>query len=287
LSGSDEDEDDIKVEELLQFGCIRFPVVPCCLVVVNVHDFHDQINTAVARLESDGLVVDMAETCALDLTTSCLSSNNDVTKIIFKIQKVMEICNHSLYKSQVYVKPDKATMTFVHMVDVTSYLHQLMANEQVRDKLVEHFHSIQKFLSHPACKIIPQLEFELDLIEVLNGYCFSIKSRCLIPCPIPTSMLGKVSPRSFVPYDHSTPPQPQYFGEGILNSFPDEGVCANFLNKFYQCLLAFNMPHNVKKLVVGLDPRTWERPRGPTSFIASYPPILSLPLRMSDNFLLQ
>lgn len=247
---SDSDEDDTEVEELLQFGCVRFPVFPCCLVVDNVNDFRDQLNTSVARLQSDGLVVDLAETRVVDPTTSCLSSNNDVTKTIFKIQKVMQICNHGLYKSQIYVKPDKATITFIHMMDVTSYLHRLMANEQLRDKLVQHFLIIQKFLSHPACEIIPQLEFDLDLIEVLNGYCFSIKSRCFIPCPIPTSMLGKVSPRSFVPYDHSTPPQPRYFKEGILNSFSDEGVRANFLNKFYQCLLAFNMPHKVKKLVV-------------------------------------
>ena len=79
-SGSDEDKDNVEVEEMLQSGCVRFPIVPCCLVVVNIHDFRDQINTAVARLESDGLVLDMAETRALELTTSCLSSNNDVIK---------------------------------------------------------------------------------------------------------------------------------------------------------------------------------------------------------------
>ena len=137
-------------------------------------------------------------------------------------------------------------MTFVKMMDVASYLHRLMANELLRDKLVEHLQSIEKLLSHPACNIIPQLEFDLDLIEVLNGYCFSIKSQSFIPCPIPTSMLGKVSLRSFVPYDLCT----EYFREGILNSFPDEEVRENFLNKFYQCFLAFNMPYKVKKLVV-------------------------------------
>ena len=115
-------------------------------------------------------------------------------------------------------------MMFVHMIDVTSYLHRLMANKQLRDKILQHFNAIHKFLSHPACQIIPQVEFDLDLIEVLNGYCFSIKSRLFIPCPIPTSMLGKVSPRSFVPYDHTTPPQPEYFCKGIFNSFEDEAA---------------------------------------------------------------
>ena len=63
-------------------------------------------------------------------------------------------------------------------------------------------------------------------------------------------MQGKLSPRSFVRYDCCTPPEPLYFREGILNSFADDDVRARFLNKFYQCLLAFQMPHKVRKLVV-------------------------------------
>ena len=78
---------------------------------------------------------------------------------------------------------------------------------------------------------------------------FFIKFRSFIPCPIPTSKLGKISPRAFIPYDHTTPPDPQYFEEAILNSFPDDEERVRFLNKFYQCFAAFNMPHEVKKLV--------------------------------------
>ena len=63
-------------------------------------------------------------------------------------------------------------------------------------------------------------------------------------------MQGKLSPRSFVRYDCCTPPEPLYFRESILNSFADDDVRARFLNKFYQCLLAFQMPHKVRKLVV-------------------------------------
>ena len=35
-----------------------------------------------------------------------------------------------------------------------------------------------------------------------------------------------------------------------MNSFPEDEIRANFLNKFYQCLLAGRMPYKVKKLVV-------------------------------------
>ena len=35
-----------------------------------------------------------------------------------------------------------------------------------------------------------------------------------------------------------------------MNSFPEDEIRANVLNKFYQCLLAGRMPHKVRKLVV-------------------------------------
>ena len=54
----------------------------------------------------------------------------------------------------------------------------------------------------------------------------------------------------YVSYDSSTPPNPKYFRESILNSFPDDYNRANFLTKFYQCLMAGRMPHKVRKLVV-------------------------------------
>ncbi len=83
-----------------------------------------------------------------------------------------------------------------------------------------------------------------------NGFFFQISRRTFIANAIPEAMIGKVSPRAFVPYDCSTPPIPRYFEQGILNSFPDVDVRINFLNKFYQCLCGSNMPHKIKKLVL-------------------------------------
>ena len=40
------------------------------------------------------------------------------------------------------------------------------------------------------------------------------------------------------------------FAKVSLTSFADDDVRARFVNKFYQCLLAFQMPHKVRKLVV-------------------------------------
>ena len=164
----------------------------------------------------------------VNLDNSCFASDSNLATTIHQIEKVMTICHHAIYRSDVYAKPDEASVTFIRMTDVATYLHRLLGNESLRDNMLRHFASIQKFLSHPACEIIQQIKFDLDLIEVANGYCFSIKTRSFIPCPIPSSKLGKLSPRAFVPYDHTTPPNSQYFREAILNSFPDDDERASY-----------------------------------------------------------
>ena len=160
------DADDEEIAELLPSGGTRFPLVPCCLVVENAHEFGEQLDRAVKRLESDGLTLNVTKPIVIEQESSC-SSSNEVSKTINDIQKVMQMCNHALHKSNVYAKPQQAQITFVKMMDVSSYLHRLMGNKALQP--------IQKLLSHPACEIIPQIQFDLDLIEVLHGYCFPIK----------------------------------------------------------------------------------------------------------------
>ena len=54
----------------------------------------------------------------------------------------------------------------------------------------------------------------------------------------------------FIEYNPEVEPEPLYFKEGILNSFPEEELRARFLNKFYECLMAGKMPHKTRKLVL-------------------------------------
>ena len=209
-----------------------------------------RLHRACDKLRSDGLVVvtdASRDVCSADPTET---ATNQLAVLIKDIHKVMLLCNHAIYRSQVYGRPDGATYTYVRMTDVSSYLHKLLANDHLRDGVMRHFHMLEKFLAHPACEIIEQLKFNTDLIEVSNGFCFSILQRRFIISPIAPSMRGKIPPRAYVPYDCSTPPQPGYFRDAILNSFEDIVTRVNFLNKFYQCLLASKMPHKVRKLVV-------------------------------------
>ena len=83
-----------------------------------------------------------------------------------------------------------------------------------------------------------------------EGKCFKISQRKFIDSPFTQKDFRKISHRRFIPYDSTSSPAQKYFKDAILNSFLDDDVRANFLDKFYQCLMAGRMSHNVRKLVV-------------------------------------
>jgi hypothetical protein len=51
-------------------------------------------------------------------------------------------------------------------MDVGSYLNKLLVNNVLNQQLVKHFKSVETILSHPACEILEQLEFDFNLIEI-------------------------------------------------------------------------------------------------------------------------
>ena len=122
---------------------------------------------------------------------------------------------------------------------VHSYLHKLLASELLRDPIMKHQREIEKYLSSHGCTIIPQIEFDFD------GKYLKLSARKFIDCPLQDKDIGKKSPRMFTSYDSKTvAPDAKYFTESVHNSFPEEKR-AQFLNKFYQCLLAFRFPHKL------------------------------------------
>ena len=228
-----------------------YPTCPCRLVVVNCTEFDVPLNEAMTKLKSDGMTIEIESALTPQIDGACLSSTTEeLSATIRKIAKVMEMSKHGLHRATVYAKPDEATATYVRMMDVESYLNKLLVNEALRPKILKHYTSLVRTLSHPACEIIKQLQFDVDLIEVSNGFFFRISTRSFVRNAIQADKIGTLSPRAFVPYDSTTAPRPGYFKEGIINSFPDDVERAKFCNKFYQCLMAFKMPHKGKKLVV-------------------------------------
>jgi hypothetical protein len=247
-ASSSETEDEDK-EENEEFVPTHFPTCPSCFVIVNHDGYLQELDNAIEKLQSDGLVVETTLRAELD-TRSSGTHSNDVLSIIRKVERVMYLSKHALYRGQIYARPNTAQFTYISLLDVSSYLNKLLANDAINKHLVKHLKTVESILSHPACEIIPQIHFDFNLIEVSNGFCFAISSRAFLPNAIRESNIGKLSPRAYIPYDCSSPPEPRYFREGVYNSFPDEEVRLKFLNKFYQCLLAHKMPQKTRKLVV-------------------------------------
>ena len=157
-----------------------YPTKPCRIVVVNEDEHLTQIMDAYQKLQSDGL---SAEIVSLpNAFQTCVPTNPSVvTRTIKDIDRLMEVCRHALYRGKIYTCPDGAALTFVEMMDVDSYLHHLLSNDTLRERVLKHFHVLSRILAHPDCTIIQQLVFDNDLIEVLDGIVFQISTRSLSP----------------------------------------------------------------------------------------------------------
>ena len=163
-----------------------------------------------------------------------------------------------LYKGNIYVKPKQAKFTFIEMMGPESYLNKLMASEALREGILKHMNSLVKLMSNPECELFPQIKINFDSIEVDDLKFFSISQRKFIDCPLKDEDFRKVSPRMYIKYGSSKDPEPGYFKDGVLNSFPDLPGRMKFFNKFYQCLMAHRMPHKTRKLVVYGPKDSWQ-----------------------------
>jgi hypothetical protein len=130
------DEEDSEDEEITP---THFPTSPCALVVVNQREYSEPICEAAKRLRSDGLVVDIDMSREDSFGRPTEIDTSEVSAIITKIEKAMRLCDHALFRSQIYVKPAGATFTYVRMMDVTNYLHKLLSNNCLREGVMKHF----------------------------------------------------------------------------------------------------------------------------------------------------
>ena len=188
---------------------------------------------------------------------------NPILKSIKRIEKAMSNLNCSLYRGQIYVKPKRATSTYVHYKDVESFLNELTANESIAEELIGKIPSIAGILNRMDCNVIRQMDIDHNLIEVLGGQVFNIEEKRFLP--IDTENNEHVSPRAFVQYDprKNRNPQPKLFIEFLNNSFGDKDERQHFLRKYYQCLCHKKFDHKTQKLCIVGD-----KDSGKTSLLA-------------------
>jgi hypothetical protein len=92
-SSTDEENDEEEYDE--EFHPTHFPSVPCCVTIVNHDGYLDAIQSAIERLQSDGLVLETSLSSQVD-TIQSLSQPNEITRTIRTIARVMVICGHVL-----------------------------------------------------------------------------------------------------------------------------------------------------------------------------------------------
>ena len=189
--------------------------VPARLYVISMEEFGVEIAAAVSSLKKDGLQSIFKGNSKMqalsDFDIRFGYSDNEIIQVIKKINATMMSLGHALYKGYIYVKPPTVKFTYVLMRKLCVV---------VGEDLVKFCRKIIEIMSHNECELIPQIRSNWDLIEVKDGYCFSISKRDFIECPIETRDVGKISPRAYAPYYNcKEEPVPLYFQQSIENSF--------------------------------------------------------------------
>lgn len=195
-------------------------------------EFESQLHEIVRRLQSDGMTVEIKSMLLAQIDGPCLASTAGNYSTSVQSYENMQTCSTPRRR----LCKTRQCYNGLCPNDGRSKLFEQAINQRSHSwKGVEAFSSLMRILSHPTCSIVPQIQFDLDQIEVSNGFFFHNPTRAFIRNAIPLEKCGETSPRAFAPYDCETPPEPRYFKEGILNSFPDPVIRANFCYKFYQC----------------------------------------------------
>ena len=196
-----------------------FPKSPCRMVVVD-EEYGFVVQNAVRKLVNDGFVMELESLSKLRRRRELVTAPSDLTTTILEVGKIMELCDHGLFKGKVYAKPANARHTYVIMMDIESYVNKLLVNDACRNNILKHFNSVVRILSHPACEVIPQISFDYNLIEVSNGHFFKLSERRFTAETARQQPNSKVwSARCFIDFDPSETPRAGYFEEAIMNSF--------------------------------------------------------------------
>ena len=117
-------------------------------------------------------------------------------------------------------------------------VNSLAANELFKARLLKEMKKVIDFLADPDCEVMRPIIVDYNLIEVNDGYCWSVLERRFLRNAIPADKVSLMTPRAFSRYDPLKVPEPKYFQEVLENSLLEADIalfCKDFLR-----LLHFN-----------------------------------------------
>lgn len=134
------------------------------------------------------------------------------------VERAMAKLGYALHGGEVFKKVASSQYTYQHCCSVKKFLSLLGSNDEFKDTIIKHLHKLVEILGDKECEFTKELRINYDLIEVKEGWCFSISQRKFVLHPIGHNDIGKESPRAFIDYEHTKVPNPGYFKEILSNS---------------------------------------------------------------------
>ena len=179
------------------------------------------------------------------------------------IERVMKKLGYVLYRGDVYKKVSSSKYTFQHCCKVKKFLSLLGDSEHFKETIIKHLNKLDSILGDPENEFLRQLKINYDLIEVLDGFCFSISERRFEENAIQDSDVGRETQRAYIEHEHDKVTEPRYFKKILENSLSKTDV--QIFCEYSMRLLHYGIKqHKEKKCLIG-EPNS-----GKTSFFAHF-----------------
>ena len=220
---------------------------------------------AVPTLVRAGLKFDVygVENCSMpsgsDNRSKALAS--PIVVAIHDIERAMKKFGYALYRGEVYKRVSSSKYTYQHCCRVKTFLSLLGNSEYFQETMVKHLNKLNSLLGDPESEYPRQLHINYDLIEVSDGFCFSISERRFVQNAIRDSEIGRETPRAYVPYKQDKVPEPRYFKEILENSLSNTEI--QFFCEYFIRLLHYGTKQHKEVLCLIGEPNS-----GKTSLFA-------------------
>ena len=171
------------------------------------------------------------------------------------VERAMRKLGYALFHGEVYKKLTAAKYTYEHCSSVKKFLSILGRNPKLRETVLHHTSQLVQIMGDRESEMCDQLTINYDLVEVRDGWCYSIPNRKFIKDAIQDPSIGKITPRAFVDYDHTKNSEPGYF-QAILENSLDEVEISHFCEYFLRLLNHGGKQHKERVLCLIGEPNS-------------------------------